>query len=789
MLYAENYQKVKIDISNPSEIVELQKLGIALDDAYQNRDGSIDVFLNESEFLAVRKLNIKFNVLIENWEQYYYENNVKNNNNLSLSKVATKYKVNGFTFGSMGGNYTLNEVWQKIDEMISNYPNLISVKDSIGASVENRPIYAVKISDNPNINENEPEVLYTALIHAREPESMMQMMYFMYYLLENYGTDAEVTYLIDNRELYFIPVINPDGYLYNETLKPNGGGMWRKNRYRNNDGNYGVDLNRNYGFKWGYDDLGSSANTTNETYRGLAPFSEPETETIRQYCINHDFKLALNYHTYSNLLITPWGYIPQATPDSNFYSEIASDMTKFNNYQWGYSDAIIYSVNGDSDDWFYGEQSEKNKIFAMTPEIGNSNDGFWPNQNRIIPLAVENVYPNLYLAWVAGGFINTLNYSFDKENYSSTDTGHIDITIKNKGLEDIDNVNVVLEISENAQLLGETNFNVGKILARSDLFIENLVEFRVKDSTQIGDSVFVQVKYYSSDLLLSNENYSFIVGIPKVYFSDSLNTLDNWNYTTNGIKNWELTSNSFYSTPFSVTDSKIGNYLANTKMSLVSKNVIDLTKITNPFLKFKTKYNIESGWDYAQILVSTDLISWNIIGGDNSKHGSGNFQPSDELIYDGFQTNWTSEVIDLKQFNDQQIYLKFELNSDEYTEEDGWYIDDIEIMGYSNQVVSVNKSAAAPTKFKLSQNYPNPFNPSTTIKYSIPTDKTQVGGVLVMLKIYDILGRQVATLVNKQQSAGNYEVKFDAKELSSGIYFYRIQLEDFTDSKKMILIK
>ena len=127
------------------------------------------------------------------------------------------------------------------------YPNLITAKDSIGASVQGRTIWAVKISDNPDVDEDEPEIFYNSLIHANEVAGMMSVIYFMYYLLENYGSDAEVTYLVNNREFYFIPVINPDGNTYNQQISPNGGGMWRKNlRDNNNDGlqnEYdGVDL-------------------------------------------------------------------------------------------------------------------------------------------------------------------------------------------------------------------------------------------------------------------------------------------------------------------------------------------------------------------------------------------------------------------------------------------------------------------------------------------------------------------------------------------------------------------
>ena len=142
----------------------------------------------------------------------------------------------------------------------------------------------VKISDNPDVDEAEPEILYTALHHAREPQSMMQMIYFMYYLLENYNTNPSVQYIVNNRELYFIPVVNPDGYEYNRTTNPSGGGMWRKNR-KNNGSSYGVDLNRNYGpyTYWNAPNGGSSTDPSSDTYRGTAPFSEPETSKLKEF--------------------------------------------------------------------------------------------------------------------------------------------------------------------------------------------------------------------------------------------------------------------------------------------------------------------------------------------------------------------------------------------------------------------------------------------------------------------------------------------------------------------------
>src|SRR5690606_9786063 len=119
----------------------------------------------------------------------------------------------------------------------------------------------------------------------------------------------EVRYLVDNTEMYFIPCINPDGYIYNETTDPFGGGLWRKNRWKGDDGMvYGVDLNRNYGYEWGADNSGSSPQPNGQTFRGTGPFSEPETQAVKFFCDSHQFRIALNYHTYGNLLIHPWGY-------------------------------------------------------------------------------------------------------------------------------------------------------------------------------------------------------------------------------------------------------------------------------------------------------------------------------------------------------------------------------------------------------------------------------------------------------------------------------------------------
>ena len=141
-------------------------------------------------------------------------------------------------------------------------------------------------------------------------------------LLERYGTDPLSTYLVNEREVWFVPCVNPDGYVYNQTTNPGGGGLWRKNRRANAGGSTGVDLNRNYAHQWGFDDEGSSPFGSDETFRGSAPASEPETAAMQAFIGAHTFATSMSAHTYSDLWLWPWGYTAAGPANNAQYSEI-----------------------------------------------------------------------------------------------------------------------------------------------------------------------------------------------------------------------------------------------------------------------------------------------------------------------------------------------------------------------------------------------------------------------------------------------------------------------------------
>jgi carboxypeptidase T len=178
--------------------------------------------------------------------------------------------------------------------------------------------------------------------------------------------------------------------------------MWRKNRRDNQDGEFGVDLNRNYSYKWGTG--GSDTDTSSEVYMGPAPFSEPETRAIRDFITVHaNTKVLLTFHTFSELVLYPWGYTYDKVgniKDAAAFVKMAKTMAAWNHYT-AEQTSSLYIASGDTTDWAYGEKG----IFAFTFELSpDSMDGggFYPGAQMIDKVFKDNLQPCLYLIDVAG---------------------------------------------------------------------------------------------------------------------------------------------------------------------------------------------------------------------------------------------------------------------------------------------------------------------------------------------------------------------------------------------------
>ena len=299
---------------------------------------------------------------------------------------------------------THDEVVKKMNELATNYPALVQIFN-LGKTYENRDTPFMRISGK-NLadakNQNLPVIFYMGCHHSREPLSVETPLEFANYLAANYATNAVVKRLLDEREIYIAPMINPDGYVFDH-VDGLEGKMWRKNRRPNGDGSTGVDLNRNYGFQWGT--TGISHNPSSDTYLGPAPFSEPETQNVKNFVDTQPrLKTLISFHSFAEQILYPWSYDydtieqthPQWAEDLKIFQKMSRDMASFNNYVPQQS-SEMYPSSGDTSDWAYATH----RIFAFTIELGptsNWDGGFYPNPETMIPKTLElNLKPMLYL--------------------------------------------------------------------------------------------------------------------------------------------------------------------------------------------------------------------------------------------------------------------------------------------------------------------------------------------------------------------------------------------------------
>lgn len=309
--------------------------------------------------------------------------------------------------GGINGKYhSYREIEADLKFIETSFPQVAKVFD-IGMSLEQRKIYALKISDNVAIDEAEAEVLFLGCHHAREWISVEVPFLLGKYLAENYSSDPVVKNLVDRSEIWIVPLVNPDGLEYSLHFYR----YWRKNRRANVDGTYGVDLNRNYGYKWGIDDEGSSASPSSETYRGSAAFSEPETQAVRDFFLQKNFRAMISYHSYTQIILYPWGHTTSPSDKNGVLDEMAWNMSILMQpvngrlYDYGQASSSLYLTNGDTTDWTYGVSGIPSFTIELPP-VDRLHGQFFNAEADIEPIFRENLPAMLYL-------VNTCIQSFE----------------------------------------------------------------------------------------------------------------------------------------------------------------------------------------------------------------------------------------------------------------------------------------------------------------------------------------------------------------------------------------
>lgn len=334
--------EVYVGTVNPEQLEKLRHAGADLDHGHTETDRSgdthVETVLSKRQAARLASQGVRLEV--------------KKVRGKAASQVLREQAATGWSafrsYSEPGG------IRDEITATAARYPTLTKVT-TIGRSHQGQPILAVKVTKNAKrIRDGKrPAVLYASAQHAREwitPEMTRRL---MHHVLDSYGEDQDITRLVDTTELWFLPVANPDGY--DHTFTP-GNRLWRKN-LRDNDGDGqittadGVDLNRNFGYKWGYDNEGSSPDPNSNTYRGPSPHSEPETRALDTLFRKVGFEFFVNYHSAAELLLYGVGWqVATPTPDDIIYEAMVGDDE--NPAVPGYDpdlSAELYTTNGDTD--------------------------------------------------------------------------------------------------------------------------------------------------------------------------------------------------------------------------------------------------------------------------------------------------------------------------------------------------------------------------------------------------------------------------------------------------------
>jgi carboxypeptidase T len=723
ILSAQAYQSARAKIYTSSDgISKLAALGIDMDHISITREYIISDF-TMSEISLARNAGFRVDILIPDVNKWYAAQSPSQAARITGGICKPRYTdikdpVN-FHQGSFAGYLSLDEMEKTLDSMRIRFPNLVSVKKEIDTTKtwEHRTIWYIKVSDNPDSNEAEPQMLYTAMHHAREPGSMMQLIYYIWYLLENYNSDPKIKTLVDGMEMYFVPCVNPDGYEYNRLTDPNGGGMWRKNRRNNNDGTFGVDLNRNYGHRWGADNVGSSPVTTSQTYRGPSAFSEPETRAVRNFCNRHAFRSCLNYHTFANVLIYP--DIGATDPaDSATFIQIARHITTEDNYTNGTClDVLFYTTNGDADDWMYGEKNSKPKIFSLTPEVGDVDNGFWPPASMIPFNCRANLSQNIRMAQM---ILNYGTVNDESENLVTGSLFALPLSIQRMGMDSIAPISVkIMPLSANITVgTGSKTYSLKYLETTTDTFQLHFIpgiqrNEEVKFVISTGNGLYIQ-----------NDTITKYYGPVDTLFNDHANDLLNWN------SDWGLENLAYHSPPTSFTESPFGPYQRFDYLDHTFKNTVDLTNVFHATLSFWARWDIQTNYDEVELMVWDDGSTQTPLCGKYTA-----YRPvSMSEVYQGQIPEWKKEIISLDDFIGKKIRLDFLFTSDNNIEHNGFNLDDILLTAIAKPGAGIAYPPAA-NNIRIS---PNPAREFIQIDFG--------DTVYSKVIITDIAGKEILSL-------------------------------------------
>jgi len=605
-----------------------------------------------------------------------------------------------------------------------------------------------------------------------------------------------------------MPLVNPDGYAVNESIYAQTGsfGLWRKN-CRDNDHNGvfnnqdGVDLNRNFGFEWGYDNLGSSPTRSSEAYRGPSPWSEPETQGLRALCDSLHFASVLNFHTYSDLVLLPYGYADIVPADSAALYEWGEDFAADNHYTVGNPPRVLYAVNGGADDWAYGETAEKPRAWSLTTEVGSPEDDFWPPPSRIVPLAEEPLRTELGMAYLAGSFLR-----LEGPPAVTTGGGHLHPgqhgtlrpEVRNWGVSGsgAGPITATLRSADGLVPVQDSVCSLPPLAAgQSGAPVDS--GWRVYVGTEVPPGRVLNFRVHFADAggYSGTDSFQVLVGTPATVFGDSAEAgMARWTST-----GWGPDSSQRHDGVYSFSDSPYAHYPTNADRRLTLAHPLDLSALANAYLCFWTRWDMETFYDCGTVEISADSgATWTPLAGRFTRPGAGSAgafaggsQPLGAPVYDALRHEFVEERMDLTQWTGplgRPVLLRFRLRSDSGTERDGWYVDGIRVLTYTDAVPLAAGDPARAGRLQLGPVRPSPSRGPVGAEFDLPAPGRAQAAV------FGVDGRRVAVLLDRTLPAGHHFLAWDGRasaggRAAPGVYFLRLTSGGREAVRRLVLIR
>lgn len=669
-------------------------------------------------------------------------------------------------------------------------------------------IYAVKLSDNVGLTEDEPAFYFVGTHHAREPISLETCLGILDHLLQGYGFDPEITQMISSSEIWFVPLLNPDGH---KIVIDQTDVWWRKNIRDNNNsgtintGSYGngldgIDLNRNYSYMWG--NISASDDMNSVTYHGLNPFSEPETQVFRDFLESKQFLAGISYHTYGEYVLFPYGYAsslqgPDAYELNALATSMAATIPKVQNGNYlampSYS---LYPVSGSLDDWAYGTRG----IFAYTIEMATQ---FIPPAAQV-PTIVQNQLtaaklllnrknhktltghvsdavtgmPLAAKVWVVGldDYIVPRTQYYAREDYGSywrfLSAGTHTVKFILPGY--LTQTHTVSITSDGATVLNVQMQPSSPVLQgfhvwdyQSNPLPEVQISFPDLDLPTLSTDAMGMAStegFYPGDyrIVLSKPGYETISMLRSFVGGNAIFRLSNnallsedfesgtANWTLSGA--WGLTQVNPYSGSYCLTDSPAGNYGINVNSTAWLDIPIDHSQGTNFNLQFWARHNIANDGDHAILAYSTNGTVMNTL------HVFAGTQP------------WTHYSFDFNGLLWENVNIAFRMVTTGSGSGDGIFIDDLKFFGSMNP--SEPEFGVCPVAPLSVRSYPNPFGESAVIKL----EGLAYAQTAPELAIYNLRGQRIRSFPATLLDTGS--ITWDGRDeqgvsVANGVYFLR----------------